>query len=155
MACIPPPQPQIEATITVGPAPDYPLTFTANPKDGSAKFIAANGDLDFSSFTCEITVKFTIVTPGIVFYQGYGKDAISYADSLDPGDLKQPVGQGHHQFRKGLNHLGPQTIVFEYHNDCGKHGDRACPQSRYGIYLGAAGGFLKHHDPIINNGGHQ
>jgi hypothetical protein len=155
MPCIQPPQPQIEATITVGPAPDYPLAFVPNPNDGSAKYIDRDGNLDFSSFSCEITIRFTIATRGIVFYKGYGRDSISYAESLDPAELKQPVADGHHQFRKGLNHPDPQTLVFEYHNDCGRHGDRACPSSRYGLYLGYSGGFLKHHDPIINNGGTQ
>ena len=101
MPCIPPPQPQIEATITVGPAPDYALLFVPNRNDGSATYIDSNGNLDFSSFSCEITVKFTIATKGIVFYRGYGRDSISYAESMDPTELKQPVADGHTSSARG------------------------------------------------------
>lgn len=163
MPCIAPPPPQIAATIQVGPAPDYALAFT--PADAaSANYIAGNGDLDFSCFAGSIRVQFTITTPGVVFYKLYGKDAISFAEDASQPAAKQAVQPGHHQFPGGVQHVGPQTIAFTYHNDWdGGAGDhrRRYARSAYGIYLGSAagqgkiGGFLHHCDPIVSNGGNQ
>jgi hypothetical protein len=156
MPCIAPPPPQIEATISVGAAPNFPLTFAPNPSDGSANYIDPQGNLDFSCFKTAISVQFTIGTPGVRFYKGYGKDAISFLDDADHVGTKQPPAPGHHQFHKGIVHSSLQTITFEYHNDwdCGAgDGVARCRRSAYGVYLGNAGGFLHHSDPIINNGG--
>jgi hypothetical protein len=153
MACIAPPPPQVSAIIQVGAGPTYPLTYL--PADAaSANYIDSSGDLDFSCFNTPITVQFTIQTAGVFFYQGYGKDSLSFADHA--GQPKQPLAPGHHQFPGWLHHSGTQVLKFTYKNDsnCGVvHGPNSCVQSSYGVYLGNSSGFLTRSDPIINNGG--
>jgi hypothetical protein len=156
MPCVSPPPPQVAAVIEVGPAPSYPLAFTAADPTSANYLTDAQGDWDFSCFKGPIKVRLTIATPGKVFYYGGGRDSVSFA--YDPAtQAKQPIGRGHRQFPGNLQHVTAQSIWFSYANawDCGA-GDnqRRCAKSAYGIYVGDShGGFTVHADPIIQNGG--
>jgi hypothetical protein len=155
MPCVAPPPPQVAAIIEVGSGPNDPVTFRA-ADPASANYLAnANGDWDFSCFKGPIRVQLTIHTSGFAFYTGGGRDAISFAER--PDLAKQPPPPKHHQFPDGVRHVTAQTISFRYSNhwDCGAgDGQRRCPDSAYGVYVGDAGGrFVRHADPIIHNGG--
>lgn len=150
-----PPSVEVAATIEVGPAPGYPVTFHAADPTSANYLVNANGDWDFSALEGPVNVRLTIATPDVVFYRGGGEAALSFAD--DPAHAKRPVPRGHHQFPAHVQHLNGQGIAFTYRNVCdGGLGDgaRRHATSAYGLYLGdAAGAFLHHHDPIIQNGG--
>ncbi len=155
MPCVAPPPPQVAAIIEVGPGQNDPTTFRAADPTSANYLENAKGDWDFSCFKGPIRVQLTIATPGYVFYTGGGKDSISFAEN--PGDTKLPPPPKHHQFRGGLKHVTAQSVWFVYHNDwdCGAgDGARRCASSAYGVYVGDAhGGFVRHVDPIIRNGG--
>lgn len=146
---------EVAATIDVGPGPEHATMFRA-ADSASAKYLAnGQGDWDFSSVKGPVKVRLTIATPGVVFYRGAGKNALSFAD--DPAQPKAAVAPGHHQFPGDLRHVSGQSLWFIYRNaKDGGVGDGAerCETSAYGVYFGdGAGALLHHHDPIIQNGG--
>lgn len=146
---------EVAAIIDVGPGPDHATRFRAADA-ASAQYLANdNGDWDFSSLTGPVKVRLTIATPGVVFYRGADKNALSFAD--DPAQPKAAVAHGHHQFPGDLQHLSGQSMWFMYRNawDSGVgDGAKRCEKSAYGVYFGDAdGALLHHHDPIIHNGG--
>jgi len=155
MASVATPPTEVAATIQVGPAPGYPVTFRAADPT-SAKYLANDaGDWNFSSLRGPIRVRLTIDTPGVLFHGGAGEAAISFAD--DPAQPKLPVARGHHQFPDHVQPVGGQGLSFTYRNawDNGVgDGARRRETSAYGLYFGDdAGALLHHHDPIIQNGG--
>jgi hypothetical protein len=145
----------VAAIVSVGAAPNYPLTFRAADPASANYLKDAAGDWDFGCFKGAVKVSLTITTPGVVFYVSGSEDSLSFA--FDSAQQKQPVTPANSQFPGGVKHVTAQSIWFNYRNawDCG-HGDNrpTCRTSAYGVYLGnSTGGFLHTADPIIQNGG--
>ena len=145
---------EVAAIIEVGPGPAHATRFRA-ADSASAQYLANdNGEWDFSSLKGPVRVRLTIATPGVVFYRGGDKAALSFAD--DPAQPKAAIAGGHHQFPGDLQHVSGQSMWFMYRNawDGGVgDGARRCEKSAYGVYFGDdAGAFLHHHDPVIQNG---
>ncbi|MFI4974062.1 MAG: hypothetical protein ACHP84_05950 [Caulobacterales bacterium] len=160
MTCIAPPPPAVEATIQVATSPTLAATFVPTPR--SRPYVDQFGNLDFNCFATPIRVIFHIspANSGIVFDNGYGgsRKPLSFLDDASDTRPKPRVVDGHHQFKKGINGGGTQTMSFEYHNDWDGgqgNGAKIYLKSRYGIHLARATGYLGEIDPIINNGGNQ
>ena len=146
---------EVGAIIEVGPGPEHSTKFRAADSISANYLANDNGDWDFSAFKGPVKVRLTIATPGVVFYRGASKNALSFAD--DPAQPKDAVASGHHQFPEDVQHVSGQSMWFMYRNAWdGGAGDGAkrCEKSAYGVYFSDdEGTFLHHHDPVIQNGG--
>lgn len=152
MACIAHPPAEVAAVIAAAPtSTKRPLEVRATGR--SARYIAGNGDMDFTCFHHPIRVRLRIRSSHVYFSW---RHPMSFA--YDQRKEKQPVTPRVRQFPGGIHHSGRRTIWFTYDNgwDCGV-GDnvKRCPVSKYGLYLVDIDGRVRHFDPIIGNGGHS
>lgn len=150
MTCVAHPPPEVAAIIAAAPSSkDRPLAF--RPSGGSANYIDAAGNMDFSCFHHPIRVRLRL-RPSHVYFSR--RHALSFA--YEAGGEERPVTDGVRQFPGGIHRIDVRTIRFTYRNasDCGDpDGKRRCPKSAYGLYLVDANGHVRHVDPIIQNGG--
>ncbi|MFI4933499.1 MAG: hypothetical protein ACHP7N_02680 [Caulobacterales bacterium] len=148
--------------VTSGDGPSFYAAFVPVPGVVD-KF--GNWDFHAHSRSVAVTMKLTD-TSGLnrFFFDGRGSDGkdyhvFSFADDKD-GDAKEPIRNGHHQFKQLPTVANGTTVTFCYHNTSrGKNNDPAGAHryARYGLYLGDDEHPSKPFsiDPIITNGGND